>query len=325
MKKFIINISLGVALFAAQAMAASGSGNGGDEIRANFLLQAQGLVQSLAGDAPAATKAREFGIDPARLRKVLTTSVVTVVEGPLFDNTGSRVDALGKSGSIRLERQAWGSSLASGRDLRLLILHEVLRATGAYNDDDYRLSRPLLESISFAVQISQWAGDGSFAEKTDPCVQGETPLSRGYTCQVTYRLAPEGLRLSVWANDNKGHFDRTLEIPSKYLGRSAGGQLKILPIQKEIVKDEDRETCSQVFKTQSEYSFEKDTLTYTERSSNNCYHPVFHTAFTLTLDAASRPQHLSIHEGQSVSSMHCGGSAYGVGRRFECDIKESQK
>lgn len=84
---------------------------------------------------------------PAQQRSTLSTSlrsgVVEVVERELVDNGGSLVDALGIRGKVTLSYDRWMSFIREGRDVRLLILHELLRMNGQ-NDDGYAISRILL-------------------------------------------------------------------------------------------------------------------------------------------------------------------------------------
>jgi hypothetical protein len=69
-----------------------------------------------------------------------------VSENELIDNRGSLVDAIGVPGRITLHKQAWMDFYRTGVDVRLLVLHELLRSQGI-DDDNYVHSLPLMEDI----------------------------------------------------------------------------------------------------------------------------------------------------------------------------------
>lgn len=109
-------------------------------------------VAATAGDALQAERVREYFRETARgivsVTPDLPNAVVRFAEGgtievldaDLRDNTGSLVDALGVPGKVTLSQQRWISFLREGRDVRLLVLHELFRMAGL-DDDDYVLSR----------------------------------------------------------------------------------------------------------------------------------------------------------------------------------------
>lgn len=77
------------------------------------------------------------------LLSTLSEARISVVPGPLYDNGGSLVDAIGVPGQVTLSAEKWLRFLREDRDVRLLVLHEVLRMA-RINDDNYVVSRTLL-------------------------------------------------------------------------------------------------------------------------------------------------------------------------------------
>jgi hypothetical protein len=73
----------------------------------------------------------------------LENGKINATENELIDNTGSLVDAIGIPGKVTLSTQRWLSFMREGRDVRLLVLHELLRMAGV-NDDNYVVSRKIL-------------------------------------------------------------------------------------------------------------------------------------------------------------------------------------
>lgn len=60
-------------------------------------------------------------------------------DGEITDSRGSRVDAQGSPGLIRLQEQRWQSYFGLGTDIYYLIFHEMLRCSGV-SDDSYVIS-----------------------------------------------------------------------------------------------------------------------------------------------------------------------------------------
>jgi hypothetical protein len=77
------------------------------------------------------------------LTSVLENGQIIATESELIDNTGSLVDAIGIPGKVTLSTQRWLTFMREGRDVRLLVLHELLRMAGE-NDDNYIISRRIL-------------------------------------------------------------------------------------------------------------------------------------------------------------------------------------
>ncbi len=81
------------------------------------------------------------------LNKVLTNANISISNQELIDNTGSLVDAIGVPGSVTLSFERWSNFIKEGRDVRLLVLHEVLRMA-QIDDDNYVVSFLYLPILS---------------------------------------------------------------------------------------------------------------------------------------------------------------------------------
>lgn len=82
------------------------------------------------------------GLPVDQLRAALASDRIVLVDGPLRDNGGSEVDAIGEPGRITLKEQAWRAHFTNGRDVYYLVFHEMLRSIGR-NDDNYPWSEGL--------------------------------------------------------------------------------------------------------------------------------------------------------------------------------------
>lgn len=71
---------------------------------------------------------------------------VGVSDEKLIDNRNSLVDAIGVPGNILLYKESWLNFMKGNIDIRLLVIHELLRAS-AVNDDDYRVSFQLFSNF----------------------------------------------------------------------------------------------------------------------------------------------------------------------------------
>lgn len=85
------------------------------------------------------------------LESVLAAGKIVVVKDELKDNGGSLVDAIGEPGKVTLSEVRWMSFLREGRDVRLLVLHELLRMAGV-NDDNYLMSRHMIAQTRITVE-----------------------------------------------------------------------------------------------------------------------------------------------------------------------------
>ncbi len=90
-------------------------------------------------------------VQTPELEAVLAAGEIVVVKGELRDNGGSLVDALGVPGKVTLSEERWITFLREGRDVRLLVLHELLRMAGI-NDDNYLMSRHMIPHSRVAVE-----------------------------------------------------------------------------------------------------------------------------------------------------------------------------
>jgi len=114
-------------------------GNGGDEIRWAFLNTGKSLLAWIDGDPVKSRQLKAFRVRAGKLAATLTTRVVEVAAGPLIDNHGSVVDALGTPGRIVLDQAIWQEDFERVIGSSVLVMHEMLRAA-AYDDDDYAIS-----------------------------------------------------------------------------------------------------------------------------------------------------------------------------------------
>ena len=90
-------------------------------------------------------------VQTPELEAVLAAGEIVVVKGELKDNGGSLVDALGVPGKVTLSEERWITFLREGRDVRLLVLHELLRMAGI-NDDNYLMSRHMIPQVQAVVE-----------------------------------------------------------------------------------------------------------------------------------------------------------------------------
>lgn len=140
--KKLLCLAFGLVLLALPASGGHREGNGGDHIRAMFIRMG-GAVLGHLRDTPAGqalVTANHLDVDA--LAATLTIEVIKVLDAPLVDNGGSRVDALGEPGKISLAQEAWFDHVEKERDVYYLVFHEMLRAA-AVDDDDYVVSGSL--------------------------------------------------------------------------------------------------------------------------------------------------------------------------------------
>jgi hypothetical protein len=118
------------------------TGNGGDFVRSSFITEAGRIIRVLSSTREGQDYCRRYEFSPETLKNVLDTSVIEVTDSRLYDHYGNEVDALGEPGKITLNISRWKELFSSGADLRVLIFHEVLRASDI-NDDNYIISQHL--------------------------------------------------------------------------------------------------------------------------------------------------------------------------------------
>lgn|GEM_PF-1716433 len=178
-------------------------GNGGARVRTYFFDHGRRVVRYLRSTQAGRTLTQRFSLSPDRLEAVLREEVVLVVAGPLIDNRGSQVDAIGVPGSIRLDKKIWLEYLE--RDLRLhrLVFHEMLRAADV-NDDDDRISR-----FVSALDGNGATQDPSFAEarnefQTAEFLGGSLAVISNYEWDCV-SVRTDGVKsvfgMAVWAGD----------------------------------------------------------------------------------------------------------------------------
>ena len=155
----LFNLVFGLALLAVPASGGHREGNGGDHIRAMFIKMGHAVIEHLRNtpDGQALVLANQLDVDA--LLSMLTTDVIKVVDFPLIDNGGSRVDALGEPGRISLSQEAWFDHLEKERDVYYLVFHEMLRSA-AIDDDDYVISGrimpfPAAERVATSIVHTQ--------------------------------------------------------------------------------------------------------------------------------------------------------------------------
>lgn len=124
-------------------------------------------------------------ISLTELSLILDSSSVEVQNNDLIDNTGSLVDALGTDHKVILSANSWSEFMKAKKDIRLLVLHEVLRMA-KINDDNYVYSlRALPTNVSqntiapycnLRIQTTKVA----FTSKEFTGVGYTTPMTNGY-------------------------------------------------------------------------------------------------------------------------------------------------
>lgn len=114
-------------------------GNGGDHVRATFMMMGKEVVSYLKETQPGIGLAVKHDLDLTKLDDTLTIDTISAVDAVLIDNGGSVVDALGEPGKISLDKNQWFEHFEKERDVYYLVFHEMLRAVGV-NDDNYIIS-----------------------------------------------------------------------------------------------------------------------------------------------------------------------------------------
>jgi hypothetical protein len=114
-----------------------------------------------------------------------------VSDEQLIDNRGSLVDAIGVVGKITLNEDSWINFYRLGVDVRLLVIHELMRAEGI-DDDGYEHSLPIYQDIIQTEDLSKRrdktpycllkVSEFSFKEKTKrlKVVGKSQPMTNGF-------------------------------------------------------------------------------------------------------------------------------------------------
>lgn len=157
-----------ISLITSLPISAHRVGNGGDFVRATFIIVGEQVLKYLSqNELPS-----EWQTSTAELGQALDYNRIDISLTPLIDNSGSFVDAIGVPGKITLDQQAWAAHFDGRRDIYFLVLHEMLRSNGI-NDDNYILSKkiyPFPESLKVdtALDLSlPLAGTSDMAEIID--------------------------------------------------------------------------------------------------------------------------------------------------------------
>ncbi len=136
----LLSMTLTVLSMAQTAYAGHGVGNGGDHVRASFMLMGDAINTYLQETEEGRKLLNLNGLQINDLQATLDINVIDVQDGVLIDNRGSVVDAIGIPGKITLSKDRWINHLENNRDVYFLVFHEMLRAIGV-NDDNYIISK----------------------------------------------------------------------------------------------------------------------------------------------------------------------------------------
>ncbi|MBF0313714.1 MAG: DUF4360 domain-containing protein [Oligoflexia bacterium] len=148
----LLVFSLSVDVFARRG---HDENNGGDHIRATFIKVGERVLNFLSTTDQGLRLTSNHNLSLEMLRSTLSINVVSVESGPLIDNQGSIVDALGESGRIVLDHDKWFEHFEKDRDIYYLVFHEMLRAVSV-DDDDYIISRglnPFTSSMKITTHV----------------------------------------------------------------------------------------------------------------------------------------------------------------------------
>ncbi len=117
-------------------------GNGGDHVRSQFIKMGEAVLKYLEESPRGQELVRKEKLDIASLRRTLSPSSIKLSDGPLIDNKGSAVDALGVGGLVTLHNGKWLDHFEKERDVYHVVLHEMCRSSGI-DDDDRHISKEL--------------------------------------------------------------------------------------------------------------------------------------------------------------------------------------
>ncbi len=124
-------------------------------------------------------------ISLTELSQFLESSSIEVQNNDLIDNTGSLVDALGTDHKVILSANSWSEFMKAKKDIRLLVLHEVLRMA-QINDDNYVHSLKALPTTTSQNTIAPYCNlrvqttKVVFSSKQFTGVGYTTPVTVGY-------------------------------------------------------------------------------------------------------------------------------------------------
>ncbi|MCK5073643.1 MAG: hypothetical protein KAQ98_09475 [Bacteriovoracaceae bacterium] len=86
-------------------------------------------------------------IEIEKLKDALNNGNIDLATKELVDNSGSLVDSIGVFQQVILYKKSWLEFIKSDVDIRLLVLHEILRMA-AINDDNYMISKKLYGELN---------------------------------------------------------------------------------------------------------------------------------------------------------------------------------
>lgn len=129
----------------------NGVGNGGDFVRAKFIKSGHQIVDFLLNHESGQNLVDTYKINVYALAAILNTRTILPVEEKPIDNQGQPVDAIYKNGNLYLYTDSWQQFLTSDDEIYMMVFHEMLRATGHF-DNDFIISRHL--EITDEVELS---------------------------------------------------------------------------------------------------------------------------------------------------------------------------
>lgn len=118
-------------------------GNGGDHIRASFILMGEAVLEYLVETEQGQKLLDAHKLSLVDLGQSLDIEKISVTDDVLKDNSGSIVEAIGEPGKIVLNKSAWFKHFEGERDVYYLVFHEMLRSASV-NDDNYIISKDLM-------------------------------------------------------------------------------------------------------------------------------------------------------------------------------------
>jgi len=126
-------------------------------VRATFIKAGEVVLNYLVASEQGLQLLIDHKLDLEGLRQTLSIDVITTESGPIWDNGGALVDAIGAPGKIILDRDRWFEHFEKDRDIYYLVFHEMLRAA-AINDDNYVISQ-YLNPLQVGFKIVTHIGD----------------------------------------------------------------------------------------------------------------------------------------------------------------------